>query len=72
MAMESFIYFAFALIVMIVVFLIIKKITGCIIKTAILLIVAAVLAYVYFNYFKVSEIDNETGETHTTSVVDRD
>ena len=58
--MESYLYFAFSIAVIVVIFLLIKKIAGCILKSVILLIVAALLAYVYFNYFKVVDGDSET------------
>lgn len=58
--MESYLYFAFSIAVIVVIFLLIKKIAGCILKSVILLIVAALLAYVYFNYFKVVDSDSET------------
>ena len=58
--MEIYLYFAFSIAVIVVIFLLIKKIAGCILKSVILLIVAALLAYVYFNYFKVVDGDSET------------
>ena len=58
--MESYLYFAFSIAVIVVIFLLIKKIAGCILKSVILLIVAALLSYVYFNYFKVVDGDSET------------
>ena len=58
--MESYLYFAFSIAVIVVIFLLIKKIAGCILKSVIVLIVAALLAYVYFNYFKVVDGDSET------------
>ena len=58
--MESYLYFAFSIAVIVVIFLLIKTIAGCILKSVILLIVAALLAYVYFNYFKVVDGDSET------------
>lgn len=50
--MESFGYYIFCIIAIIVGFLIIKKITGCMIKTLIALVVAALLAAVYYLYLK--------------------
>lgn len=68
--MENYIFYIFALIILVIVFLLMKKVAGCIIKAFVLLIVAAILAFVYFNYFKVSETDNVTGQERTTNVVD--
>lgn len=50
--MDSFGYYIFCIIAVIVGFLIIKKITGCMIKTLIALVVAALLAAVYYLYLK--------------------
>ena len=44
----NFTYFIFILLAVIV----IKKITGCLIKTAILAIIVGILAYIYFAYFR--------------------
>lgn len=50
--MYSLGYYIFCIIAVIVGFLIIKKITGCLIKTLIALVVAALLAAVYYLYLK--------------------
>ena len=50
--MYSLVYYIFCIIAVIVGFLIIKKITGCLIKTLIALVVAALLAAVYYLYLK--------------------
>ena len=50
--MDSLGYYIFCIIAVIVGFLIIKKITGCLIKTLIALVVAALLADVYYLYLK--------------------
>ncbi len=50
--MDSLGYYIFCIIAVIVGFLIIKKITGCLIKTLIALVVAALLAAVYYLYLK--------------------
>lgn len=50
--MDSLGYYIFCIIAVIVGFLIIKKITGCLIKTLIALVVAALLATVYYLYLK--------------------
>lgn len=50
--MESIGYYIFCIVAAIIGFLLVKKITGCMIKTVIALAVAAVLAAVYFIYIK--------------------
>lgn len=50
--MDSLGYYIFCIIAVIIGFLIIKKITGCLIKTLIALVVAALLAAVYYLYLK--------------------
>ena len=52
LAMESIGYYIFCIIAVIIGFLMIKKITGCMIKTLIAFVVAALLAAVYFLYIK--------------------
>lgn len=46
--MENFGFYIFCIIAFVVAFVMVKKITGCLIKTAIFLALAAVLAAVYF------------------------
>lgn len=46
--MENFEYYIFCIVAFIVVFLLVKKITGCLIKTAIFVVLAAVLAAIYY------------------------
>lgn len=48
---SNFAYYAFALVALIVGFFIIKKVTTCLFKTLVALIVLAVLATVYWLYF---------------------
>lgn len=49
--MENFTYYIFALVVLIVGFLIFKKVATCFIKTIISLVVLAVLGIAYWLYF---------------------
>ncbi len=49
--MDNFGYYIFALIVLIVGFLIVKKVATCMIKAVVGIIVIAVLAAIYFLYF---------------------
>lgn len=44
-------YYVFCIIALIVGFLLVKKIAGCIIKTVIMAVIVAVLAVIYFYYF---------------------
>lgn len=46
--MENFGFYIFCIIAFVVAFVMVKKITGCLIKTAIFLALAIVLAAVYF------------------------
>ncbi len=48
----DFAYFIFVLIAIVVAVIVVKKITGCLIKTAILAVLVAALAYIYFTYFR--------------------
>ncbi len=50
--MDTFIYSLVSVIALIVVFFLIKKIAGCMIKSVIMLIVVAVLAAIYFLYLR--------------------
>ncbi len=49
--MENFGYYIFALIVLIVGFLIVKKVATCLIKTVITVIILAILGIAYWLYF---------------------
>lgn len=44
-------YYAFCIVALVVGFLLVKKIAGCIIKTIIMVAIVAVLAIIYFYYF---------------------
>lgn len=48
----EFVYYIFCIIAAIVAFVLLKKITGCMIKTAIAVVVAIVLAAIYLAYFR--------------------
>jgi hypothetical protein len=50
--MENIGYYLFILVAIIVAFLIIKKVTTCLIKSVVLIVLVAVLAFVYFMYLK--------------------
>lgn len=52
MNMQPISYYIFCIAALIVGFLLIKKITGCMIKTVIAIITAAILAAVYYCYMK--------------------
>lgn len=49
---SQFGYYIFCIIAFIMAFLLLKKIAGCLIKTVIMAIVLAVLASIYYMYFK--------------------
>lgn len=50
--MENFGFYVFCIIALLVAFLLVKKIAGCMIKTVIMAVVVAVLAAVYFLFFR--------------------
>ena len=50
--MENIGYYLFILVAIIVAFLTIKKVTTCLIKSVVLIVLVAVLAFVYFMYLK--------------------
>ena len=50
--MESIGYYIFCIIAAVVCFLLIKKLTGCMIKMLVAFIAAAIIAAFYFLYFK--------------------
>lgn len=49
---QNLLFYALCLAAIIAIFLIVKKVAGCIVKTVLLLIVAAAIAFVYFAYFQ--------------------
>lgn len=49
--MENFGYYIFCLVAIVVAFIVVKKITGCLIKAALLLAVVVALAAIYWMYF---------------------
>ncbi len=50
--MENIGYYIFILVAIIVAFLIIKKVTTCFIKSVVLIVLAAVLGYIYWMYLR--------------------
>lgn len=50
-SMENLVFYAFCLLIIIVGIALIKKFVGCLLRSVILLIIIAVLAYAYFNYY---------------------
>lgn len=50
--MENFGYYIFSIIAFIVAFFLVKKIAGCMVKTVIMAIVLAILAVVYYMFFR--------------------
>lgn len=50
--MESFSYYIFCIIALIVGVFIVKKVAGCLIRTVIFAVIIAALAAVYYLYFK--------------------
>ena len=52
-------YVVFAIIAVVVAFILIKKVAGCIIKAVIFAILVAILGYLYFNFSVVEESEEE-------------
>ena len=50
--MENLGYYLFALAAIIVAFMVVKKVASCIIKSVVMLVVIAILAFVYFMYIR--------------------
>ncbi|MDY4731560.1 MAG: hypothetical protein SO294_03805 [Prevotella sp.] len=50
--MENFSYYIFCIIALVIAVFLLKKVAGCIIKSVVLAILLAVLAAVYYLYFK--------------------
>lgn len=50
--MENFSYYIFCIIALVIAVFLLKKVAGCIIKSVVLAILLAVLATVYYLYFK--------------------
>jgi len=53
-------YIVFALVAVIVAFILIKKVAGCLIKTVIFAILVAILGYLYYNFSMVEESGDGT------------
>jgi len=53
-------YIVFALVAVIVAFILIKKVDGCLIKTVIFAILVAILGYLYYNFSMVEESGDGT------------
>ncbi len=52
MESENLTYILFSVALLIVAFFLIRKVASCLIKTVVMVVLAAVLAFVYFNYIK--------------------
>ncbi len=50
--MSNFIVYAILLLVLITGFIIVKKVAGCIVKSIVLTIVLAIVAFIYFMYIR--------------------
>ena len=53
-------YIVFAIVAVIVAFMLIKKVAGCLIKTVIFAILVAILGYLYYNFSMVEESGDGT------------
>ena len=63
---ENIVYYIFAAAVVLIAFLLIKKIASCLIKGVILAVIVAILAFVYFNYLTIEDVD----DIQNTEIVD--
>ena len=52
MESENLTYILFSVALLIVAFFLIRKVTSCLIKTVVMVVLAGILAFVYFNYIK--------------------
>ncbi|MCH3968867.1 MAG: hypothetical protein LKH27_02300 [Prevotella sp.] len=50
--MHPFAYYIFALIVLIVAFLVLKKVASCLIKSVVMIALVVLLAFLYFTYIR--------------------
>lgn len=53
-------YVVFAIVAVIVAFLIIKKVAGCLIKAVVFAILVAILGYIYYNFSMVEDSEDGT------------
>jgi hypothetical protein len=49
--MQDYTYFIFALVVIVIAFVLLKKVVSCLLKSIIMIALIAVLAYIYYMYF---------------------
>lgn len=52
MESENLTYILISIAVLVVAFLLVRKVASCLIKTVVMVLVAGILAFVYFNYIK--------------------
>ncbi len=52
MESENLTYILFSVALLIVTFFLIRKVASCLIKTVVMVVLAGILAFVYFNYIK--------------------
>ncbi|MCR4774499.1 MAG: hypothetical protein K5854_09105 [Prevotella sp.] len=50
--MDNLLYYVFCIVALIVAFIFVKKVAGCLIKSIVMAAVIAVLLFIYFMYFK--------------------
>ena len=49
---NSYIYYIFLMVAVIVAFLIVKRVASCLVRSLVLIMLVAVLAYVYFTFLR--------------------
>ena len=52
MESENLTYILFSVALLIVAFFLIRKVASCLVKTVVMVVLAGILAFVYFNYIK--------------------
>lgn len=50
--MENFIYYAVALLMIIIGIVVLKKVAGCLFRTVVTIVLLAILAYLYYKFFR--------------------
>lgn len=53
MAENPVLYYIFCAVALLVAFLIVRRVASCLIKSVVMIVVVAALAFIYFNYIKV-------------------
>ena len=63
---DNIAYLVFAIVAIIVAFMLIKKVASCLFKTVIFVILLALMAYIYMNYIQEPESEAASLQVETT------